>query len=193
MNQFYVQEDIAQVENAPTYAVVGKKAEAEFRQTGKTDGGFAVLDKDRVTFGGKCFVKKGRDFDEQRVNWTASVNEIVGCSYTRHRSVYHLILTPLFLLTAIVGPILILVLGFGEDGIPLVALMAFAVFSFLGVNALIRFIRSGRAFFEIQLDGVSFCYDTRFLEKDEEIPFRLAIKKARSETPILMQQQISIP
>ena len=139
------------------YAVIGKKAEAEFRQTGKTDGGFAVLNKDKVTFGGKCFVKKGRDFDEQRANWTASVNEITCCTYTRNIRVIMIIFGALF---AVLGVVFLpLVMGLaGSDlkdgGLLYLVVLDLGFFALSGFFV-VRFIKSRRAFFEISMHSRS--------------------------------------
>ena len=171
MDQFNLQADAVQVENAPTYAVVGKKAAEEFRMTGRTNGGFAILDKDKVTFGGVCFVKKGRRYEEQLVNWTVSTNEIIGCSYTKHRAIYHLILAIATLATgAVIGSL---------AGIYFIEIASILITFPLTFLLAFRFFRGARTFFAIHLNGISFCYDIKFLEKDEVDPFQLAIQKSK--------------
>ena len=172
MDQFYMQGNATQAENTPTYAVVGRKAEEEFRRTGHTDSGFAVLDSDKVTFGGKCFVKKGRRYEEQLVNWTVSINEIIGCSYAKHRAIYHLILAILTLATGTaIGSL---------AGIYFVEIAALLITFPLAFLLAFRFFRGSRTFFAIHLNGVSFCYDIKFLEKDELSLFQAAIQKSKA-------------
>lgn len=196
MDQFYMPADAVQIENAPTHAVVGKKAAEEFRRTGRTNGGFAILDKDKVTFGGKCFVKKGSSHEEQRVDWSVSANEIFACTYTRFTNYVMLVL-------AIAFPVLGLIGLFSSAAVERSAIMednpiglwiifCLSLIAF-GSLFIVRFIKSRRSFFEIATQGMSICIDMSSLERGEDIAFRNAIQNIRTNNPANPYTQMNKP
>lgn len=184
MEQNYV--NAGSFQSAPSHAILGKRYEAEYRAKGKTGGGFAVLDKDKIYFGGECFVKENRSFERKPVNWCASVGEVLACSYLKNRR-------PACLIIAIVSFVLAIVFfSFFQTfrligGKDIAILLAYGVIASAGIFALgivklIQFINSTtHSYFEIRLDGVSYCYPVESLELQEGPMFRAALNRARAE------------
>ncbi len=175
-------------QSAGSHAILGKRYEAEYRAKGKTGGGFAVLDRDKIYFGGECFVKENGSFERKPVNWCASVGEVLACSYLKNRRPACLIIAILSFVVTIAYLIPFSVLAnihTSNYGVAMLfaygAVFIAGIFS-LGIVKLIQFINSTtRSYFEIRLDGVSYCYPVESLELQEGPMFRAALNKARAE------------
>lgn len=181
MEQYYSESESFQ--SAPNHAVLGKRYEAEFRENEKTQWGFAVLDGEKVYFGGVCYVKENRSFEQKPVNWCASIGEILACSYLKNRRPACLILSLIFLpvgLAALIVPLIFFLISYNLIMMYLISpALGLLVF---GTIMLVKFIKSCKqTYFEIRLDSVSYCYSMKSLEPQEDTMFRAAISKARAE------------